>query len=60
MRSALRWISLLLAAAVLYGLGTKAFHHRQFNIFIVTVLVLAVVIVITFLATSHESDAARE
>jgi hypothetical protein len=60
MRSALRWISLLLAAAVMYGLGARGLHHRQFNVFIVTVLVLAVIVVVTFVATSRPDDAARE
>ncbi len=58
MRSVLRWTSLVLAGAVLYTLGTKGFHHRQFNAFIVTVLVLAVIVVVTFVATSRSSDAA--
>jgi hypothetical protein len=60
MRSALRWSSLVAAGAVLYALGAKGFHHRQFNVFIVTVLVLAVLIVVTFVLTSRPRDGGPE
>ena len=53
MRSALRWTSLVLAGAALYALGTRGFHHRQFNVFILTVLLLSALVVVTFVLTSR-------
>jgi hypothetical protein len=52
MRSALRWISLALAAAILYALGARGFHHRHFDQFLAVVLGLAVLIVVVFVATA--------
>lgn len=52
MRSLLRWTSLVLAAAVLYPLGARGFHHRQFDLFLGIVLGLAALIVVVFLTTS--------
>lgn len=58
MRSALRWTSLGVTGAVLYGLGAKGFHHRQFDLFVAVVLGLAVLIVLAFVLTS--TDGAEE
>jgi hypothetical protein len=53
MRSALRWTSLALTAAVLYGLGARGVHHRHFDGFLAIVLILAMLIVGVFLATAR-------
>ncbi|MGH7389767.1 MAG: hypothetical protein ACREM3_09960 [Candidatus Rokuibacteriota bacterium] len=54
MRSALRWASLAATGAILYGLGTTGFHHRHFDLFLATVLGLAVLAVIVFVATARD------
>ncbi|MBI2206633.1 MAG: hypothetical protein HYU41_22590 [Candidatus Rokubacteria bacterium] len=41
-----------MAAAVLYPLGARGFHHRQFDLFLGIVLGLAALIVVVFLTTS--------
>ncbi len=51
MRSALRWISLLVAAGVLYGLGARRLHLHDFATFVVALLVLTGGIVGVFLLT---------
>jgi hypothetical protein len=58
MRSALRWTSLAVTGAVLYALGAKGFHHRQFDLFLAVVLGLAALVVLCFVLTS--TDGAEE
>lgn len=53
MRSALRWASLAATGAVLYALGASGFHHRRFDLFLATVLGLALLIVAVFVATAR-------
>lgn len=51
MRSALRWSSLVGAAAVLYGAGVRRLHLHDFPVFLALVVVLSIAIVAVFLAT---------
>ena len=52
MPSLLRWISLVVAVGLLYVLGARGFHHRQFDVFLIVVLGLAIAIVAVIFATS--------
>ena len=52
MRSALRWSSLDVTVLVLYALGAKGFHHRQFDLFLAIVIGFAALIAIAFVTTS--------
>ena len=52
MRSALRSISLAATSIILYALGATGFHHRHFDVFLATVLGLAVLTVAVFVATA--------
>ncbi len=56
MRSALRWASLAAAGAMLYRLGATGFHHRHFDLFLATVLGLAVLTVVVFVTTATDSS----
>ena len=57
MRSALRSISFTASAVVLYALGASGFHHRHFDLFLATVLGLAVITVTVFAVTAAGRDA---
>jgi hypothetical protein len=52
MRSALRSISLAATGVILYALGATGFHHRHFDVFLATVLGLAVLTVTVFVVTA--------
>ncbi len=58
MRSALRWASIAATGVILYALGSTGFHHRHFDVFLATVLGLAVLTVVVFAATA--TGGARE
>jgi hypothetical protein len=45
---------------VLYTLGARGFHHREFSTFLALVLALAIAIVILFAATSTPTSASSE
>jgi len=56
-RSALRWISLVGAAAVLYGAGVRRLQLHDFPVFLGLVIVLSLAIVLVLLATRGDGRA---
>lgn len=56
MRSALRWASLAVTGAVLYGLGARGFHHRHFDLFLAAVLGLALLTVVVMVVTARDES----
>ena len=57
MRSALRWASLIGAAAVLYIAGARRLHLHDFWVFLVLVVVLSVAVVAVFLSARDDGRA---
>jgi len=56
-RSALRWASLIGAAAVLYVAGARRLHLHDFSAFLVLVVVLSAAIVAVFRSARDDGRA---
>jgi hypothetical protein len=54
-RSLLRWTSLVVAGAILYGVGARRLHLHDFNTFLALLLVLALAITAVFVVTRDEA-----